>query len=296
MNVQQMLDAPAACAFLVAVEESGLTAAEARAPSAAFYLAADALAAINVWRADYPEMMAQVLARGRRRLDLASDLLTHPASAWWVEPLRRSEQVWVAADGSAPTAGSFTPPEPIGSWERYAQKPSTCFFTSTLIDGQSSAWAAMEKGTSDFDYPFPLTCWKLSSQDDARVYEIDGPQAWHALCAGYPARDNDGKLAPDWPAVAEEWDAVHLSLGGLLLAEQVEVESEAGWSAHWGWHAEQTVWLRWCFTSVEPMAPRERQVPSQLAGAGVGAAGTQPGGIEFPAAQRRLLRSIGRLA
>ncbi len=56
---------------------------------------------------------------------------------------------------------------------------------------------------------------------------------------------------PDWSAVAHDWDAVHLTLGGLLTSEQVRVESSAGWTELWGWGAEQTLWLRWCFTAVE---------------------------------------------
>jgi hypothetical protein len=61
----------------------------------------------------------------------------------------------------------------------------------------------------------------------------------------------DGRIVPDWSLVAPDIDAVHLTLGGLLAAEQVPFVSAAGWSQHDGWDFEQTLWLHWCFTSLE---------------------------------------------
>lgn len=52
-------------------------------------------------------------------------------------------------------------------------------------------------------------------------------------------------------AVAEEWDGVHLSIGGLLTAEQNRYESSAGWTMLSFWHAEQTFWLRALKTETE---------------------------------------------
>ena len=53
---------------------------------------------------------------------------------------------------------------------------------------------------------------------------------------------------PNWGAVAEEWDGVHLSFGGLLTTEQNRHESISRWKYGWAmldaWHAEQTYWLR----------------------------------------------------
>ncbi len=81
------------------------------------------------------------------------------------------------------------------------------------------------------------------------MFEVDDPEAWHALCVRYTAMGEDHRLVPNWSAVAEDWDAVHLTLGGLLTAEQVRIESVAGWTQLGMWDCEQTVWLRWCFTT-----------------------------------------------
>jgi hypothetical protein len=97
-----------------------------------------------------------------------------------------------------------------------------------------------------------------------KVYEIDGAMAWHELCARYPSvgksdsatpdfSQDDGRLTPDWPAVAIDWDAVHMSFGGLLLSEQVRVESGVGWTYQWSWNIEQTMWLRWKFTEARQL-------------------------------------------
>ena len=79
------------------------------------------------------------------------------------------------------------------------------------------------------------------SRQDARVFEINGPSDWHGLCVRYQARGTeDDRLVPNWGAVSEEWDGVHLSLGGLLTTEQGRYESPAGWTMLESWHAEQT--------------------------------------------------------
>ena len=67
----------------------------------------------------------------------------------------------------------------------------------------------------------------------------------------YPARDEDGRIVPHWSAVASDFDAVHLTLGGLLTTEQVRIDSPSGWSQHDGWDFEQALWLHWKFTRAE---------------------------------------------
>src|SRR5690606_33785827 len=177
----------------------------------------------------------------------------------------------------------LTPSAPSNDWECYAQKPANnprgtrtvAFFTSTAVDGTSSMLAGgANYAGGDWEVEPPVQQYRLPVAPSARVFEVDGPAAWHRVCAAYPATrkarapaptgtpgwapyhgagsaDGDDRLVPDWSAVARDWDGVHMSLGGVLAAEQVRVESPAGWTEHWGWHNEQTLWLRWCFTAVE---------------------------------------------
>ena len=130
----------------------------------------------------------------------------------------------------------------------------------------TSLLAAIEEGAGDVSvgYQAPTACWWLKPGAGVKGYEIDGARAWHELCVRYPAAGisdsatpdfsrDDGRLTPDWPAVAIDWDAVHMSFGGLLLSEQVRVESAAGWTCQWSWNIEQTMWLRWKFTEVRQL-------------------------------------------
>lgn len=94
-----------------------------------------------------------------------------------------------------------------------------------------------------------------------------GEAAQHCgLCTTYPAAGEDGRLVPDWAAVARDWDAVHLTLGGALTAEQVRVEGPKGWTELSGWDAELTAWLRWRFDDVErlPDLPQPPEPPISM--------------------------------
>ncbi len=189
--------------------------------------------------------------------------MAQPAAAWWFAPLDRNAQEWIGATGAAPpqvvgAAGVKSPPD---DWERYAQKPRGGVVTSTLVSAQalpaesvqwSSALAALRYFSGDYDEGDPpLVRVRLCVSPDTPIFEVYGPQDWHALCVRYPAQDETGRLVPDWGAVAADWDAVHLTLGGILTADQVRVESAAGWSELRFAEFEQTRWLRWRFAGIE---------------------------------------------
>ncbi|MFW6195025.1 MAG: hypothetical protein ACOC5M_00705, partial [Chloroflexota bacterium] len=133
-------------------------------------------------------------------------------------------------------------------------------------------------GAGDWDVrEYRIACWKMIAEASARVYEIAGPEDWHALCLRYPvevgetaARDlrkrwpGADRLTPDWQAVANDWDGVHLSLGGLLTAAQVVNRTPAGWSVQWGWECELTVWLRWVFEAMERLPDHDERAEAGL--------------------------------
>ncbi|WP_166880140.1 hypothetical protein [Salinibacterium sp. ZJ450] len=94
---------------------------------------------------------------------------------------------------------------------------------------------------------------------DARIYEIDGPQAWVDLCRRYPldvtaSRRHDwyrttgrnGRwLVPDWSRVQHDHDAVHLSVGGYLATAGLALPVADDWATVLaGWDPDQTYWLR----------------------------------------------------
>ena len=93
---------------------------------------------------------------------------------------------------------------------------------------------------------------------DASVYEIDGPESWAWLCRRYPlevtaSRRHDwyrttGVTArwviPDWSHVANDIDAVHLTVAGYLTtAGRPLVVTDDAATVLAGWHPDATWWL-----------------------------------------------------
>lgn len=73
-----------------------------------------------------------------------------------------------------------------------------------------------------------------------------------------PRHQSSERLDPEWSAVAKHWDAVHLSVGGWLTAEDVTYESAGQTTELRGWNLESTVWLRWSFSSAERTESADR--------------------------------------
>lgn len=71
---------------------------------------------------------------------------------------------------------------------------------------------------------------------------------------------------PDFSLVAANWDGVHLSFGGLLIATHVPVEGPGGRTLLDSWEAEQTVWLSPSFVAETRLPDLERgvEVPARL--------------------------------
>ena len=253
-KVEEILRSPIGCEFLLSVEASGLSPVEAGIPRNSLWLAAGAVDELEWWREDHVETVADALEHGERLRVLARAVLEHPATAWWFAPLDPQHQVWISHDKGPPdTANWQRPNSPPDRWERYAQKPGTgqYQYTSTLIGEDTSLFVAVDDRVGDFNlWSLPFEAWEIFVPNDVQVFEVHGPADWNRLCVRYPAAGvTDGPpdkewLVPDWGAAAEDWDGVHLSLGGLLTAEQVRYQSEDGVSMLNFWQAEQTYWLR----------------------------------------------------
>lgn len=174
--------------------------------------------------------------------------------------MNADSQLWVSEHRNPPSGHPAKP-----SWIFADLRQNIrAFVTFTHIDNTASLLAAIDLQICDIGYGYheyagpPFALWHMKPMPDAHVFEIDSPHAWHELCVKYPRRtkhpladitgiDMHSYLEPDWAKVAEDWDAAHLTLGGMLTSHQIAVRSEAGWTYHYGWDAEQTCWLRWKF-------------------------------------------------
>lgn len=105
------------------------------------------------------------------------------------------------------------------------------------------------------------TLWPARLTRSSRVYEVDGPASWVELVRRYPldvswARRHDwfkvtGRagtwLIPDWRAVGQDWDAVHLTvLGYLSTATTALPLDEDAATLLGGFSPDETWWLTDC--------------------------------------------------
>ncbi|MFN8594365.1 MAG: hypothetical protein U0031_23170 [Thermomicrobiales bacterium] len=268
-RARELCASPTGCAFLCNIEESGLPLDVAARPDIAIDAAAAALSDTDIWSPDHEALVALALAQGERLQDLARAILATPEAAWWFAPVDREAQWIVLKSGQDLSEDApITPISPPTGWEIYAQKPANAIYTSTAVNGTCATLTAMAHLAVDYYPEPPLRPIHMRASAAARVYEVDGAWAWHELARRFPAHETrerkNGRLVPDWGQVAAEWDAVHLTLGGMLTADQVRIESEAGWTELESWPPEVTVWFRQVLEEVERLPLLDAPPPSGM--------------------------------
>lgn len=132
-----------------------------------------------------------------------------------------------------------------------------------------------------------ISRWRLPVRHDARVWEIDHPDDWVRLVETFPRvataphygwelpgpNQHQGDLSrllalptqhaarvrirahlvPDWDAVAERYDGVHLSWAGFLTAEGYITDlANGGVTMVRYWGSERTLWLHDVFGEPQP--------------------------------------------
>ncbi len=106
--------------------------------------------------------------------------------------------------------------------------------------------------------PICARLWPLAPESEARVYEITGPGDWAHLVQTHPLElpwsrdprwstitDQTGPwVIPDWAAVAQDYDGVHLTVTGWLntIGRSIPVQEEAH-SMLAGWDPDATWWI-----------------------------------------------------
>ena len=98
-------------------------------------------------------------------------------------------------------------------------------------------------------YPLPWATWEIQARDDASVVEITSARDWVEFVSAY-ARTSAGTIYPDWRAVARQLDGVHITIRAVLAIQGFSFTADAGITAPAYWDVESTLWLRWCFASV----------------------------------------------
>lgn len=276
---------------LVEPTASGVTRAVEQVGEAGFY----DLMQVAVWvtaqmagsyELEAPRRVARALRDAPARLPLAEAIAAR-FRAELHEPLRaRRQHWWWMYD-----LDSWSDVEPIGqhpgTHPAWLTAPINWFFTSNpaperLLEAFGIAW---DQSSND------VTRWSLNVDPGARIYEIHRPEDWQALVAAHPceartwyegwqiasddpedwsgADEFDGLshqraarrgvrrfIEPDWAAVAQDWDAVHLSWAGYLTAEGTACDLGDGDVAMLlGWGSERTLWLNPVLSDPQPVDP-----------------------------------------
>jgi hypothetical protein len=134
----------------------------------------------------------------------------------------------------------------------------------------------------DTHQPFEPTGARVLSvkiKDDARVYEVAGPEDWRQLVECFPmdvTGTHDGEwrywggavgpwTLPDWSQVAEHFDGIHVTIGGFVTSCGLAIPVGKTFTMLGGWIPDATLWLkdvtidrqvlgRWCGTPTTDVA------------------------------------------
>ncbi|HEY5013626.1 MAG TPA: hypothetical protein VIK61_13115 [Acidimicrobiia bacterium] len=189
---------------------------------------------------------------------LARAVPTCAAARWWSFAATRRPQVWLGRAADTPAEGVLAP--------HIAGKPRTEIWTSSAVEGLPSAWWPYLERGADGPMPGPRSIWRLTPGPDARVFEIRTPADWLFLCETFPGPVVDGWVVPGWDAAAEHFDAIHLTVEGLVRVQGVRIETTRGPAMLDNWDTESTAWLRWSIGAVERLGgirdPTHRSEPS----------------------------------
>ena len=99
--------------------------------------------------------------------------------------------------------------------------------------------------------------WKVAIPTDAKIYEVHSPKDWTHLVERFPRlRTNPDTtnwlrwtgssgpwLVPDWKAVVEHFDGVHVSIGAHLSTAYTAWPIGDHFTILSGWHPDSTFWI-----------------------------------------------------
>ncbi|MFF8188537.1 hypothetical protein ACF044_14900 [Microbacterium sp. NPDC016588] len=190
---------------------------------------------------------------------------------WWASPLARQDQAAVAWEEEPFRAGH--PGEILPEWRTDTAAEELQFEGYTGVSGPW--WSAPpfglprttrvgERGPVGLSFVEDSHGWLTARSRGVTppagdVVEIDGPEAWAALCRRHPlvvtasrrtvwewATGRDGAwVIPDWAGVAREAVGVHLTVTGYLTSAGRIIDVGGGLaSTVAGWVPDETFWFR----------------------------------------------------
>lgn len=182
-------------------------------------------------------------------------------------PVRLDRQSWIGVGhwrrmGTAGQLGPFSDQPPallpasfVAPSDAAPARPSAKpyrlgLYTSTIASTGRSMWRVfLELGTEASLHRRPWSVYELQPTRAAKVLEIASARAWCVFVQRY-AKVADDLLYPNWPQVARDFDAVHMTLAAIVATQGFAFPSSPYAIAAAYWDVETTLWLRWCFASI----------------------------------------------
>jgi hypothetical protein len=231
------------------------------------------------WQEPHAEDIMLAHADARSGLQpVAAALCASSATGWWARPADLDDQHLVAFDGIpgpiltdvrtrlteavAAQRRSAMTGVPHGVdwrtcsghwWSAPILLPSVV--TTRSLPGLGPARLGLTEDSMGWD---TATAWRATSTRPPRIYEIGAPGDWIELVRRYPldvsvakrgdwwrTTGRDGRwLMPDWSAVADDFDAVHVSVLGYLRCAGVPLDvDDAAATLLAGWDPDATFWF-----------------------------------------------------
>jgi hypothetical protein len=244
-RVRELLSAPISLELLELIAIAG---ADRRTEDHLLELLGRARSGASRYRGDFSEHLESLRSKAASLQD-GADWLSRHMERWWSD-LDRSAQLWVTTRSDAPEPDRVL--VDLRAYSPLVSKPRRAFWTSTISSPYISPWLHWLQVGED-QRPGPYHIWRLTPSATARVYEIHSPSDWSVLARTYPS--GHSPTDPQWQSVSEDWDGIHVSLAGLLTAQDMVYESGDLTTELRGWDMESTAWFRWSFTSVELFDP-----------------------------------------
>lgn len=241
---------------------------------------AQAVSLAAYWQPPYEDDVVAEMPEVREALvPLARALLAAPATEWWASGLAEDQRfvewderhearlnldpaggklaAWRAATLAEEAGARSRPTNPAapvgGSWWS-SPANSGLPRTARALDGLGSVGLDLEEdGFGETE----ARVVRVVARQGIRVYELYGPDDWTALVAKYPlevslSRKHDwwrvtgldgAWLIPDWRAVAEDFDVVHLTVTGYLRTAGRALEAGSAHAVLAGWNPDESFWL-----------------------------------------------------
>lgn len=201
---------------------------------------------------------------------IADAICSSPATAWWTSPADLHHLRYTDRYDTSHRDEPQRPPqlagaaEKLAAWHFGADQGSENWasgplgrglpWTTRPLPGLGSTELVWEEDT--LDHP-SARVWHLAATTP-RIYEVDSPAAWTALVERYPfdiTRSSNREwqqvtglegpwLVPDYQAVAQSYDGVHLTVAGYLTtATRALSLPSCGYTLLGGWDPDTTWWL-----------------------------------------------------